>query len=430
MILKVLPSTLSGDNVWAPPSKSIMQRALALATFAEGTTMLRRPSESDDCTQAMMMSAQLGATLELGDDAVAVHGVARPAPRTDTLTPGESGLGARTFGTLAALHNRPLALEREGTLAARSFQGWATSLRACGAKVDGQKPGERLSVQGPLQPGTYELDANGTSQAITGLLCSLPLLEGDSKLTLHNVVSTPYMEMTLEMMEDFGLQVDAHQVEDSRTWVLNMPGHQRAKAVDMTVDGDWSGAAFLLGLGLLCAPHSLTIEGLASSVTQADEAIKGALLFSGCRLAGVDDGIQVFAGKPKAFQVDLTDCPDLFPPLAAMAVFAKKPSTLKGLHRLGNKESNRGLAIQEEWAKLGVKVELDNANDTLRVHPAKPQSGRIDSRGDHRMAMAAAILGAAGAPVEIVNAECVAKSYPAFFDDLESLGVSIQVVAK
>jgi len=366
----------------------------------------------------------------LGDDAVAIHGVAHPAPRTDTLTPGESGLGARTFGTLAALHNQPLALERQGTLAARSFQGWATALRACGAKVDGQEPGQSLSVQGPLRPGAYELDANGTSQVITGLLCSLPLLEGDSKLTLHNVVSTPYMEMTLEMMEDFGLQVDAHHVEDSRTWVLDIPGHQRAKAVDMTVDGDWSGAAFLLGLGLLCAPHSLTIEGLASSVTQADEAIKGALLFSGCRLAGVDDGIQVFAGKPKSFQVDLTDCPDLFPPLAAMAVFAKKPSTLKGLHRLGNKESNRGLAIQEEWAKLGVKVELDEANDTLRVHPTKPQSGRIDPRGDHRMAMAAAILGAAGAPVEIVNAECVAKSYPAFFDDLESLGVSIQVVAK
>ena len=227
MILKVLPSTLSGDNVWAPPSKSIMQRALALATFAEGTTMLRRPSESDDCTQAMMMSAQLGATLELGDDAVAVHGVARPAPRIDTLTPGESGLGARTFGALAALHNQPLAVSREGTLASRSFQGWAMALRACGAEVNGQEPGETLSVQGPLLPGMYELDANGTSQVITGLLCSLPLLKGDSKLTLHNVVSSPYMEMTLEMMEDFGLQVDARQMEGSRTWVLNVPGNQR-----------------------------------------------------------------------------------------------------------------------------------------------------------------------------------------------------------
>ena len=430
MILKVLPSTLSGDNVWAPPSKSIMQRALALATFAEGVTMLERPSESDDCTQAMMMSAQLGATLELGDDAVAVHGVAHPSPRTDTLTPGESGLGARTFGTLAALHDNPLQVAREGTLTARSFEGWATTLRTCGAVVEGQGPGDNLSVQGPLQPGDYELDANGTSQVITGLLCSLPLLKGDSQLTVHNVTSTPYMEMTLEMMEDFGLQVDARPLEDTRTWIVNIPGNQRAQAVNMTIDGDWSGAAFLLGLGLLCAPHSLTIEGLASSVTQADEAIKGALLFSGCRLAGVDDGIQVFAGKPKAFEVDLTDCPDLFPPLAAMAVFAKKPSTLKGLHRLGNKESNRGLAIQEEWAKLGIQVDLDEAKDTLRVHPGRPQASRIDPRGDHRMAMAAALLGAAGAPVEILNAECVAKSYPAFFDDLESLGVAIQVVAK
>jgi 3-phosphoshikimate 1-carboxyvinyltransferase len=430
MILKVLPSTLSGDNVWAPPSKSIMQRALALATFAEGTTMLRRPSESDDCTQAMMMSAQLGATLELDDDAVAVNGVARPAPRTDTLTPGESGLGARTFGTLAALHDHPIQLGREGTLAARSFDSWADALRTCGAEVDGQGSGESLSVKGPMLPGVYELDAKGTSQVITGLLCSLPLLEGNSQLTVHNVVSTPYMEMTLEMMEDFGLQVEARHLEDSRTWILNIPGNQRAQGVDMTVDGDWSGAAFLLGLGLLCAPHSLTVEGLASSVTQADEAIKGALLFSGCRLAGVDDGIQIFAGKPKAFQVDLTDCPDLFPPLAAMAVFAKKPSAFKGLHRLDNKESNRGLAIQEEWGKLGIQVDLDEPNDTLRVHPGKLQAGRIDPRGDHRMAMAASILGAAGAAVEILDAECVAKSYPAFFDDLEALGVAIQVVAK
>ena len=151
------------------------------------------------------------------------------------------------------MHNQPLALEREGTLAARSFQGWATALRACGAKVDAKNPGKAV---GPRTASTRDVRA-GRKRNQPGhhrVVVQPPLLEGDSKLTLHNVVSTPYMEMTLEMMEDFGLQVDAHQVEDSRTWVLNIPGHQRAKAVDMTVDGDWSGAAFLLGLGLLCAP--------------------------------------------------------------------------------------------------------------------------------------------------------------------------------
>ena len=130
---------------------------------------------------------------------------------------------ARTFGT-ARCTTSPLRWNARAR--------WRRALskvgpRRCVLRRQGgwSRTRESLSVQGPLQPGTYELDANGTSQVITGLLCSLPLLEGDSKLTLHNVVSTPYMEMTLEMMEDFGLQVDAHHVEDSRTWVLNIPGH-------------------------------------------------------------------------------------------------------------------------------------------------------------------------------------------------------------
>ena len=170
----------------------------------------------------------------------------------------------------------------------------------------------------------------------------------------------------------------------------------------VAMDGDWSGAAFLLGLGLLCSPHHLTIEGLHSTYTQADEAIKGALLFGGCRLAGTEEGVQIFAGRPKGFTVDLTDCPDLFPPLAAMAVFAKKPSRLRGLHRLENKESNRGATIQKEWKKLGIGVELLVEEDTMLIHPGKPSKGRMSTHGDHRLAMAAALLGAAGQGMEIV----------------------------
>ena len=134
------------------------------------------------------------------------------------------------------------------------------------------------------------------------------------------------------------------------------------------------------------------------------------------------------AGKAKAIQMDLTDCPDLFPPLATLAAFAKGPSTLKGIHRLTGKESNRATTIQSEWANVGIRVDLDEATDTMTIHPAPIQAGRIETHGDHRLAMAAALFGAAGAPVEIVGAECVAKSYPAFFDDLESLGLVIHTV--
>jgi 3-phosphoshikimate 1-carboxyvinyltransferase len=430
MILRVLPSPLSGDTVWAPPSKSIMQRAVAIATVADGTTMISRPSESDDCTHALMMAAQLGAEVELGEAAVAINGNFPLAPRTNTITPGESGLGMRLFGTLAALHDGRVTAERKESLLRRDMHGLQDILATFGVTVKGGSPGEELHIQGPIVGGEATLDCSTSSQYLTGLLCTLPLAEKASTLHLTDVVSRPYVDMTLEMLEDAGvdIQVVADHQED-RTMTLHIPCGQRPQGKDIAVDGDWSGAAFLLGLGLLCSPHHLTIEGLHSTYTQADEAIKGALLFGGCRLAGTDEGVQVFAGRPKGFNVDLTDSPDLFPPLAAMAVFAKKPSRLRGLHRLGNKESNRGVTIQLEWKKLGVDVELLVDEDTMLIHPGQPSMGRMSTHGDHRLAMAAALLGAAGQGIEIEGAECVAKSYPAFFDDLEALGIQIQVVA-
>lgn len=429
MILRVLPSQLQGDTVWAPPSKSIMQRVVALATLADGTTMIRRPSESDDCTHALMMAAQLGADIELGDDAVAIHGHFPLAPRDTTLTPGESGLGLRMFGMLAALHPDPLVMERSGSLLTRDVSGLSEALDAFGVNVENTAPGEHPVIDGPLTGGDVTLDAAGSSQVLTGLLCALPHAAGDSVLSLQGVVSRPYVDMTLEVLEDMGIRIDVLEDDpDERVLVLSIAGNQRAQGLDLTVDGDWSAAAFLLALGALCAPHHLNVEGLHSTYTQADEAIKGALLFGGCKLAGTDEGVQILAGRPKSFHMDLTDSPDLFPPLAALAAFGKKPSVLTGLHRLENKESNRGKVIQLEWAKVGIRVDLNEDDDTLTVHPGKVQAGRMDSHGDHRMAMAAALFGAAGAPVEIVGAEAVAKSYPSFFDDLEALGVAIQVV--
>lgn len=430
MILRVLPSTLSGDAVWAPPSKSIMQRVVAIATVAEGRTMIRRPSESDDCTHALMMAAQLGAEVELGDDAVAVHGQFPLQPRESTLTPGESGLGLRLFGVLASLHSEPLTLERSGTLSKRNVHALDKALRSFGATLEPGNDESHLVVRGPLKGCDVSLDASGSSQVLTGLMCALAHAEGDSTLTLQGLVSRPYLQMTLEVLEDMGIEIKVlNEDEDNRSMAIHVPGNQRASAMDVAVDGDWSAAAFLLALGALCAPHHLNVEGLHSTYTQADEAVKGALLFGGCRLAGTDEGVQILAGTPKSFNVDLTDCPDLFPPLAALASFAKKPSTFRGLHRLGNKESDRGTAIQEEWAKVGIQVDLNVEADSMVVHPGAVTGGRMNAHGDHRMAMAAALFGAAGAPVEIVGAEAVAKSYPAFFDDLESLGVHIQVVA-
>ena len=429
MILRVLPSTLSADVVWAPPSKSLMQRVVALATLADGTTMIRRPSESDDCTHALRMAAQLGADIELGEDALAIHGRFPLAPRESTLNPGESGLGLRMFGALASLHAGPLALARQGTLRGRDISSMREILEPFGVSVSANSDNDPV-LQGPLRGADASLDAAGSSQLLTGLFCALPHAEGNSLLNLHGVVSRPYLDMTLEVLEDMGIHV--HVVEDdpdNRRMLVSIPGGQRATPLDMTVDGDWSAAAFLLVLGALTSSHHLDVEGLHSTYSQADEAVKGAMLFGGCRLAGTDEGVRVLRGAPNALNVDLTDSPDLFPPLAALAAFGKKPSTLRGLHRLSNKESDRGKAIQREWAKAGIRVELNAADDCMVIHPGTVQPSRMHTHGDHRMAMAAAVFGAAGAATEIDGAECVAKSWPSFFDDLEALGVHIQTVS-
>jgi 3-phosphoshikimate 1-carboxyvinyltransferase len=182
---------------------------------------------------------------------------------------------------------------------------------------------------------------------------------------------------------------------------------------------------------MLCAEQSLEIDGLSSQYTQADEAIRGALLFAGGALSGTETGIQVAQRPVRAFSIDLTDAPDLFPVLCALASFGKKPSTLKGIHRLIYKESNRAQVLRDEWSKFDVKVELDDAADTMTVHPCKgkfKQGLVINSHGDHRIAMATALMGIRGdQPIAIEGAECVAKSYPEFFDDLEVLGATLSM---
>jgi 3-phosphoshikimate 1-carboxyvinyltransferase len=228
------------------------------------------------------------------------------------------------------------------------------------------------------------------------------------------------------------LQAFGIQVATVSEGVFFCRGGQTYSPQDLRIDGDWSAAAALLVAGMLAADPVLTVEGLDNRFTQADEAIRGALLFAGGAASGTDSGIQVAKRPVRAFDVNLEHSPDLFPVLAALAAFADKPSRLRGARRLAYKESDRATAIIETWKRVGIQVTRED--DALVIHPRKGQEkvlpARIHAGDDHRMAMAAALLGLAGAPIEIEGAECVAKSYPAFFDDLEDLGAQIRWVSQ
>jgi len=427
MILRVSPSLLSGQ-VAAPSSKSLSQRFIAASLLASGPCKIFGLSDCNDSTAALEIAANLGAEIELGTNAILLtpspNGI--PRPRQSELSARESGLSLRMFSAFVALSSETVVFSGNKTLLSRDQTLITTGLQALGASADSNNGKPPLTITGPITGGEVSLDGKGGSQFLTGLLLALPYADHDSVIHVKDLVSRPYMSMTLEVMSTFELDY-THEEKDGED-VFHIPGNQSGKGGEYAIDGDWSSAANLLVLGALCGRPDLEVTGIRGDFTQADSGIKGALLFAGYHLLGTDGGLSIKKKRPRALNLDLTNSPDLFPALAALAVFAKKPSKFKGVSRLGNKESSRAEVLQIEFEKAGIRIDIDG--DTMIVHPGKPQSCRINSHGDHRIAMAAAILGCAAAPIEIQGAECVAKSYPGFFDDLSALGAEINAVSE
>ena len=430
MNITVWPSQLAG-TVHAPASKSVMQRLVAGALLSNGTSIFHNLSEADDCTASLLMASQLGAEIELGENHVAIAGTdGNPRSRDGILTPLESGLGSRLFAPIAGLASPIIEMTAEGSLCDRPMHEIIEAFKALGGELEGTDGSFPLSFKATISGGTFHLDGSTSSQFLTGLLMALPCAANDSSIVVSNLVSKPYVVLTLEILEDFGISIESN----ADLTEFSIPGRQQYQPMEAAIDGDWSGAAALAVAGMLCAEQSLEIDGLNSQYTQADEAIRGALLFAGGALSGTETGIQVAKRPVRAFSIDLTDAPDLFPVLCALASFGKKPSKLKGIHRLIHKESNRALVLQKEWSKLNVVIDLEESTDTMTIHPCKLDYGpnlTIESHGDHRIVMAAALMGMRGdQPITIANAECVAKSYPEFFDDLEVLGAKLEMKKK
>ncbi|MGB4572372.1 MAG: 3-phosphoshikimate 1-carboxyvinyltransferase [Rectinemataceae bacterium] len=422
-----------GGSVRAPASKSSMQRAIACALLAEGESTLRNPSFCDDSLAALSIAEALGARMERMPQALRITGsrafyepgfYAADGLRkafggeSIALDCGESGLCMRMFAPIVALLPGERILTGSGTLSRRPMHMIAAPLRALGADCRTESGFPPVWIKGILKGGFAEVDGGESSQLLTGLLTALPLARGDSTLEVRNAVSRGYLDLTLDTMRAFG--VDASRDENFRRF--DLAGMQRYVATNFTVEGDWSGGAFLLVAGAITgAPGSLRVEGLQTGSKQPDRAILRVLESSGARISAESDGsITVTGGGLTGFEFDATECPDLFPPLVALAAACRGMSTIMGADRLKTKESDRALALTEEFGKMGVPVRREG--NRLKVQGGKISGGQVDSRGDHRIAMAAAVAGlAAETPVRIKGAECVAKSWPTFFEDLDSI---------
>jgi 3-phosphoshikimate 1-carboxyvinyltransferase len=408
------PSAIKG-TVKAPASKSMTQRAIAAALLADGQSIIYNPSYCDDSLAAMSIAVGLGARVEPQVNELKINGSA--ILKEPKLNCGESGLAIRMFSPIAALYPSEITMVGANSLKKRPMFMIEEALNQLGVKCTSSGGFLPLTIQGPLIGGKCEIDGSISSQLLTGLLMALPLAAKDSEIKVNNLKSRPYIDMTIQLLAAFGITV-----ENSDYSLFHIMGNQKYIPHTYTVEGDWSGGAFLLVAGAING--QLCVSGLRRDSMQSDMSIINALQKAGAHITISEGQIEIVKSELKAFEYNATESPDLFPPLVALASYCHGTSVIKGVSRLLYKESDRAKALREEFGKLNVNIEI--SDDMMYVTGGKPQGARVESHDDHRIAMALAVasLGASG-KVSIRDSQCIAKSYPGFYDDLRQLGAVI-----
>ena len=406
MNMTITPAVLKG-TVTPPPSKSQAHRLIIAAALSDGFCKLSNVDLSEDiqatlrCMRTLDADASADGTIIRGADLVDGH--EEPAP--EVMDCGESGSTLRFLIPVALALKGGGIFTGHGRLMERPQEPYFALFREKGIFYE-QKDGV-LTVEGKLTAGVYTLPGNVSSQFITGLLYALPLLEGDSRIELTtDLESRGYVDMTLDALKRFGVTAE---YDGKRTF--HVPGNQYYQHQNLAIEADWSNAAFWYGAKFLGCP--VEIGGLDQASVQGDRAIAG---------------FYEQMGGAGRLELDVSQCPDLVPPLAAMAALrAGETTAIVNAGRLRIKESDRLATVTEVLNALGAQVE--EHEDHLVIHGREKLAGGVTVSGhnDHRIAMMAAIAAIrCEKPVTITGAECVKKSYPKFWEDYEALGGLVQ----
>lgn len=409
MKVKISPH-IDKDVVVAPASKSYAQRAILAAALSSETSIIRSFGSSADVEHIIEVARQMGASVDLIDihpKTLQIKGhVNQPQLKWQV---GESGLGARLAIPIAAAITETCTITGEGSLLERPMTVHEKALPQFGVEIRTNNGKLPVQVSGKLTGAKVRLNGADSSQYFSGLLMALPFISADSELIIDQLASRPYLNMTLALLADFGIDIEVHD----NTYTIK--GDQSFCGVNYTVEGDWSGAAFWLVYGALY--KTITIHGLNENSLQADRAILEVLDLTGAPYRWEKERLIISPSQLNPFDFDAWHCPDLFPALVVLAAGITGVSKIHGVERLIHKESNRGIVLQKEFAKLGLELEL-NGNTMIVNGTGKLRSGTIHSHNDHRIAMAGAIAALlTNEGVEIIKAEAVNKSYPHFWEE-------------
>ena len=389
MDIRITPHILSG-SVTPPPSKSMAHRVVLALALSDGTGTISNLNDSQDIQATQRCVAALKA---------AVPG------QLPFLDCGESGSTLRFVIPIALAVSGGGVFTGRGRLMERPQKPYFDIFDEKG--ISYEQKGNTLTIQGQMTPGVYQLPGNVSSQFVTGLLYALPLLPGDSEIRVTTPLeSQGYVDMTLEVLEQFGISVQNENYETFR-----IPGNQTFHARDITVESDWSQAGFWYAANFL--DNQVHLQNLNPASSQGDMVVSELYW----KLA-----------RPGDCSIDVSGCPDLLPPLAVMAAVRSGTTHFVNAARLRIKESDRLTTVHQMLEALGGQAE--EAPDSLTIHGISALTGgTVDGANDHRIVMAAAIAATAcTAPVTILGAQAVNKSYPSFWEEYQRLGGDVHVL--
>lgn len=420
MEMRCTPAILSG-KIKAISSKSHAHRVLICSALANEPTKIICNVLSKDITATVECLKMLGAEIKIEENTLFVN--PQKFSEKAEIDCGESGSTLRFLLPVVSALGIDTTINAHGRLPERPLSPLKEELEKKGVvfKTDNEFP---LHITGNLQSGEYELAGNVSSQFVSGLLFALPLLDGDSKISLiPPVESKSYIDMTVATLRDFGILIE----ETENTYIIK--GNQKyISPKEITIEGDWSNSAFFLCAGAL-SKDGVTVSGLNINSTQGDKKILNILKRMGASVEVNDDEITVKKNKLMGTMVNGGDIPDLVPIVSVMGAMCDKGVThIVNASRLRLKESDRIATTEALLTKVGAAV--SETDDGLVIWGENDLiGGRVEGANDHRIVMSAAILSCLCAlPVDIVDAEAVNKSYPHFFEDFNSLGGKANVI--
>ncbi len=407
-------------RVVPPPSKSQAHRLLICAALGTAPCRIACSSVNDDIMATMRSLNALGARIEYSSGVFTVIPV--KTVKGSTLDCGESGSTLRFLLSVAAVLGADATFVGGGKLPQRPMRDLCNALSEHGMTFHRHSADELpLTCKGALRGGNYSLPGNISSQYLTGLLFALPLAAEDSVIEVTgNMTSASYISMTLDALRIAGIRIEQQgnifKIKGNRQY--RMPS-------DITVEGDWSSAAFWITAGVT-GKLPVTIGGMNASSLQGDSYVIEHLRSMGAFIDTSEEGVRAMPSHLFGAELDCTDTPDLLPVLSVAAAVAQGTTTFTGVGRLRFKESDRLEAMKKTLASFGISSRI--GEDTFTVYGGAPVvQGVVDSFGDHRIAMSAAVMSSLAQGVTVIDgAECVAKSYPSFFDDFEKLGGKVE----